>query len=104
MGGTVVRRGQRLARSAQVQAQEVGEGERRGAADRLRTEHKEVGSGPGAGSAQAGAGGSPASTGSGESLRISCDWTAVLFRLSDSTVPLITTIFLIAIALSVTLS
>jgi hypothetical protein len=28
----------------QVQAQEVGEGEHRGAADRLRTEHKEVGS------------------------------------------------------------
>src|SRR5215210_338467 len=64
-----------MARFTQVQAQEVGEGEHRGAADRLRTEHKEVGSGSGAGSMEVGTGGGLAYTGSGESLQASCEWT-----------------------------
>ena len=42
----------------------------------LLTEHKEVGSSSGAGSAEAGTGCGPASTGSGESLQVSCEWTA----------------------------
>src|SRR3954468_19868702 len=58
-----------------LEAQEVGEGEHRRAANRLRTEHKEVGSGSGAGSAEVGTSGGLASTGSGESLQVSCDWT-----------------------------
>ena len=57
---------------------QAGEGEHRGAADRLRTEHKEVGSGSGAGPAETGTGGGPAPTGSGESLQASFDWTVAL--------------------------
>jgi hypothetical protein len=41
----------------------------------LLTEHKEVGSCSGAGSAEGGTGGGPASTGSGESLQAPFDWT-----------------------------
>ena len=53
--------------------QEFGEGERRGAANRLWTEHKEVGSGSGVGSTEVGTGGGLASTGSGESSQVSSD-------------------------------
>src|SRR3954447_22886735 len=63
----------------QVQAQEVGEGEHRGAANRLRTEHKEVGSGSGAGSAEVGTSGGLASTRFGESLQASCECTVASF-------------------------
>src|SRR5215204_2880021 len=71
-----------MARYEEVQAAQIREGEHRGAANRLRTEHKEVGSGPGAGSAEVGADGGPTPAGSGESFPASFDRMVAFFRRS----------------------
>src|SRR5829696_21016 len=71
-----------MARYEEVQAAQIREGEHRGAANRLRTEHKEVGSGPGAGSAEVGADGGPTPAGSGESFPASFDRIVAFFRRS----------------------
>ena len=76
-------RSQRLARFTQVQAAQIREGEHRGAANRLRAEHKEVGRGSGSEPAEAGAGGSVASTGAGRSLPGSFDWSTALSALEQ---------------------